>query len=196
MARNPAFVKTFRSDVILLMGITALSAGIAFAANALQQEPVSLTYRTPAQRLTAHPTKQDAEEAPAIPLHASTGEVPVISREIGVIALDRLESLKEGREILLLDVRPSLFYQIGHIPEAHSLQAKDFEADYASMRTRIETAVSQGKKIVVYCAGTHCPDASKVAQKLSQLGHGNLLIFEEGWEGWQQAGLDEEQEKL
>jgi rhodanese-related sulfurtransferase len=195
MARNPVFVKTFRNDVILLMSITALSAGIAFAANALRQEPLSLTYRTPAQCLTAQPTKQDAE-APASALHASTGEVPAISREIGVIALERLVSLKEAHEIFLLDVRPSLFYQIGHIPGAHSLQEKNFEADYACIKTLIETAVSQGKKIVVYCAGTHCPDASKVGQKLLQLGHGNLLIFEEGWEGWQQAELEEEQEKI
>lgn len=194
MARNPAFVKTFRNDLTLLMGIIVLSAGIAFATNALRQEPVSMTYRTPSQRLMAHSAEQDAEATSAP--HDSTGDAPAISREIEVIALDRLVNLKEAGKVLVLDVRPSLFYQIGHIPGAHSLQEKNFESDYSRMRTLIETAVSQGKKIVIYCAGTHCPDASKVAASLSGLGYGNLLVFEAGWEGWQQAGLPEEQTTL
>ena len=189
-------MRTLLNDLILLFGLVALSAGISFTANALRAEPVLLTYRTPAQRLTANTTKQEAEETPATAHNASTGDVHPISREIEVVTLDRLQSLKGNREVLVLDVRPNLFYQIGHIPDAHSLQAKDFETDYAKMRTLIETSVLQGKKIVVYCAGTHCPDAAKVAQKLSQQGHGNLLIFEGGWEGWQEAGLKEEQAKL
>jgi rhodanese-related sulfurtransferase len=188
-------MKPFTTDLCSFLVISSLSMGIGFVINSCQDDPLPMVYRKPAERLSA---ERDAE--PLVSSHRSGGLLPergsLVSKEIGLLSLDELCQMREEGRLLIIDVRPDLFYKLGHIPGAHSLQEKEFEKDLAKMKSILESALEDGKKIVLYCGGSHCGDASKVAVNLAERGYGNLLIFEAGWEGWQQAGLEEDQIKF
>ncbi len=49
--------------------------------------------------------------------------------------------------------------------------------------------------IVVYCASEKCQASPKAAKKLSELGFNNVKDYEEGVEGWKDAGLELEGSK-
>jgi len=185
-------MKTIVADLSLLVGLTILSGCIGIAVGALGEPPLSLSYRPPAQRLLASNPPSSAE----VPVPPSKPERPPVVRQIEVITLAQFLKLKGEDQLLILDVRPDLFYKIGHIPGALSLQAREFDADHAMRKEQLQTALKEGKKIAIYCGGGTCPDASKVASSLSGLGYGNLMVFEAGWEGWQQSGLEEAKEGI
>ena len=87
-------------------------------------------------------------------------------------------------------MRPDLFYQLSHIPGSLNLQIKEFDQDYKKHASLIKESMIQGKEIVLYCAGPHCPDASKTAKKLRDMNYGNLSVYEGGIEIWEKVGLD------
>jgi rhodanese-related sulfurtransferase len=45
--------------------------------------------------------------------------------------------------------------------------------------------VEQSKRILIYCQSNGCPYSEKVAKKLLALGFSNIVLFEDGWIGWQ-----------
>lgn len=121
---------------------------------------------------------------------------PVSSPAPGQVAATRLIDLEEfqqvatGGKAVVLDARAGTFYRLGHVPGALNLSREDFEHDYAALRGTLSAA---GKKpIAVYCTEPSCPDAQLVADALQKLGYGDLLIYPDGWEQWQAAGLPQE----
>jgi rhodanese-related sulfurtransferase len=177
-------------DISALALLGLLSCGVGFGIDQLRAKPLGLAYLTPTQRLVQ---TSKSEERPSAPPNQTNAP---ISREIQVVEISQLQEFLEKNQALVFDVRPDIFFKLGHIPGARSLQEKEFDADLVKAKPLIEAALAKGQKIVVYCSGSHCSDASKVAQKLLDLQYGNLMIFESGWEAWQAAGLKEEQEAL
>lgn len=171
--------------VLALLALLSLAVGIGI--DQMRAQPLGISYRTSAQRLVDKPKSEDSPLAPI------SEKMSPISR---VIDIGQLQELLNKNQALVFDVRPNILFKLGHIPGAYSLQEKEFDADLMSAKSLIEVSLAKGHKIVVYCSGSHCSDASKVAKKLSDLGHGNLMIFENGWESWQEAKLPEEQEAL
>ena len=186
---------------------TALFTLIAFASlglgsliNAFRAEPLALYYQTPAERLIASTTEevvdQNAEE-----ISSSGGNAPILDdrvavpleprKNIQIIALEKLLKLKAKDQVLIFDVRPSLFYQLGHIPASLSFPIKEFEVFFTKYEADLIKAMEGGKEIVLYCAGPHCPDASKVAAQLRQKNLGNLSVFEGGWDEWEDSDLEQ-----
>ena len=50
--------------------------------------------------------------------------------------------------------------------------------------------VAKDTAIVVYCAGPHCPQAGKAAEKLAAFGFTNVRVYDGGVQQWRDAGLD------
>lgn len=179
--------KTLFKDVAVLLLLALMSGGVGFGVDRMGAHPIGLSYRTPAQRFidTSH-------------RDSSSTQIPEkgfpISREIQVVDIGRLDEFLKQNQALVFDVRPNIFYKLGHIPHAYSLQEKEFDADFVKAKPLIEESLAKGHKIIVYCSGSHCSDAGKTAKRLSDIGVGNLMIFEGGWEAWQDAKLPEEQE--
>jgi rhodanese-related sulfurtransferase len=57
----------------------------------------------------------------------------------------------DGKSTLILDARPSAFFEQGHVPGALNLARDDFAHDYRRLDSVLKGA--QDKPIIVYCGG-------------------------------------------
>ena len=91
------------------------------------------------------------------------------------------ESLAQGADFVLLDVRSADCYERGHIPGAvHLPHRKIIESRLA--------AYPAGTVFVVYCDGPHCNGAQRGALRLAQLGRPVKLMIG-GMTGWLDEGF-------
>jgi rhodanese-related sulfurtransferase len=77
--------------------------------------------------------------------------------------------------MVLLDVRPRLEYESGHIPGALTIPI-------AELADRLGELPS-GKKVVVYCRGSYCQFADEAVALLTRHGF-EALRLEGGWSEW------------
>jgi len=96
---------------------------------------------------------------------------------VDIAELRRL--LDEGR-VTLLDVRPALEYQQGHIPNARSIPVAELERRLAE--------VPRNREVVAYCRGPYCVYSDEAGQFLQEHGF-KARRLEEGFPEWRAAGL-------
>lgn len=104
------------------------------------------------------------------------------------VSIEQVRQLQEER-VLLIDTRPTLFFEIGHIPGAVSLSNKDFERDFTKLKDQLETLQKAEGKFILYCTSNYCDDSDQAALKLAEKGFLNILLFKGGWQAWEQADL-------
>jgi rhodanese-related sulfurtransferase len=95
------------------------------------------------------------------------------------ISIAELQERMNRDEIVLLDVRPEIEFQAGHLPGAVSIPLDDLEQ-------RLEE-LPRGKLIVAYCRGPYCVFADQALELLARKGW-NAARLEEGVVEWQHAG--------
>ncbi|MGJ8673746.1 rhodanese-like domain-containing protein [Rubritalea sp.] len=105
------------------------------------------------------------------------------------VEVERVFELRESGKVYLIDTRPSLFFLRGHIFGAESLPLKHFDTMYLEKESEIKQAVSEGKKIVIYCASEKCPDSYEMATRFAKKGISSS-VFKGGWSLWKQTGLE------
>ena len=110
---------------------------------------------------------------------------PGLITEVG---LQQILELMEAGRVLLVDVRPSMFYAMGHMPGAISLPRKRYQAKYPKQKTVLDNAVAADQVIVLYCANVKCPDGYTVAKLLSARGYA-VSLYKGGWEEWKATGF-------
>ena len=118
-----------------------------------------------------------------------TAETPVRPTGPGTLTrmpLGNLYQLVQSNAALIFDVRPTLYYKMGHIPGAISFPKSDFDRDLGKFELRIRTANSNNTPVVIYCTDLACPDAMNVSTQLVQRGH-NVSILQGGYEAWKVA---------
>ena len=91
---------------------------------------------------------------------------------------DLQECLRQG-EVTLLDVRPALEYEAGHLPGAISMP-------FAELARRL-SELPPDKTIIAYCRGPYCVYADDALVLLAAHGW-KVARLEEGAVEWQQAG--------
>lgn len=187
-AVSAAFWRNLGRDALILAGLAVVALGAGLGINRWREHPLPLRYASRAQRLQADVARlaAPATNGGAEPM---TREDKVDSAEPEMIDLARFHDLLENGAVVL-DARPGVFYQVGHVPGARSLSRAEFETDYARERTFLET--HRQETIVVYCSGEECTDSRMVAVALAKLGYRQVLVFGGGWEEWRAAGLPEE----
>ena len=92
---------------------------------------------------------------------------------------DLQEALRDSR-IILLDVRPALEYQAGHLPEARSIPISELQARMKEL--------PQDREIVAYCRGPYCVFADEAVSLLRAHGYPARRL-QEGVAEWQHLGL-------
>ena len=142
--------------------------------NRFSPAPLPIVYQTPEQRFDAELTTLVA--APPFKLAPAA-----------TVGLDEFRSAVDSRNSLILDARPSVFFEQGHVPGALNLARDDFARDYRNFAGMLQTA--HDKRIIVYCSGGDCHDSRLVANALLSLGFSNVSVFTGGWEAWSAAGL-------
>lgn len=83
---------------------------------------------------------------------------------------------------LLVDARPEIKYQEGHLPWAVSLPWPELKERLA------ELPQEKGTQLVFYCGGVKCDLSHKSAELATAQGYGNVAVFHEGEPAWKAAG--------
>ena len=142
--------------------------------NRVWLRPLPIVYQTPEQRFDSELTTLVA--AP-----------PFKIAPAATIGLHEFRSAVESKSALILDARPSLFFEQGHVPGALNLARDDFAQDYRHLSLSLKAATD--KPIIVYCTGGECRDSLLVANALLSLGFSNVSVFTGGWDAWSAAGM-------
>lgn len=98
---------------------------------------------------------------------------------------DLVRRLAEG-DAILLDVRPMLEYQQGHITGARSIPIEQMEARLSEL--------DPGQEVVAYCRGPYCVFADEAVSVLRARGF-TARRYAEGYPEWAAAGLPVEHEE-
>ncbi len=106
-----------------------------------------------------------------------------------MITIDQIFPLRLEDEVLMVDVRRSLFYQLGHIDGAINLPLVDFESAYPKIKPQLDAAARSGKVIVTYCQGETCPDSTTTAKALAARGY-DVSIYRGGLDEWKSVGVE------
>ncbi|GKT11370.1 MAG: thiosulfate/3-mercaptopyruvate sulfurtransferase [Thiomicrorhabdus sp.] len=107
-----------------------------------------------------------------------------------------IESTKNAKEmnrnnVVILDVRPAVQYQQGHIPDALNLptawimQANQLIQPYKMQTILQKLGINTLDKIILYDDG-HFSDAARVFWSLEVYGIHHVQVLEHGYQGWQQ----------
>jgi len=91
------------------------------------------------------------------------------------VSLDELESMIKNNNVLLMDVRPSVEFEFGHITGALSLPMNELMA-------KLKTLPAD-KEIVAYCRGPFCVLADEAVRILTEQGY-NVRRLDEGYPEW------------
>lgn len=109
-------------------------------------------------------------------------EVDQITRQHGpptsagrLLPRDQVQPLIQAGRALLLDVRPALEYQSGHLPGALSVPMDELPSRLAEL--------PRDRRIVTYCRGTYCLMADEAVAMLRSRGFDAWRI-EGGWPEW------------
>ena len=100
--------------------------------------------------------------------------------EFEKVTIDELRDRLRLGKALLLDVRPGVEYQAGHLPQAISIPLDELE--------RRLDELPRNRTLIVYCRGQLCAIADDALAVLSETGR-KVARLEEGIAEWQQAGL-------
>ena len=99
--------------------------------------------------------------------------------EFEQISADELRARLRNGEVVLLDVRPRVEYETGHLPNAISIPVDELE--------RRLSELPPNKTIVAYCRGPYCVYADDALELLAEHGWA-VARLDEGVAEWQQAG--------
>jgi rhodanese-related sulfurtransferase len=116
-------------------------------------------------------------------------EVPALSVKPGQVTrmpLGDLYQLVQSNAALIYDVRPAVFYKLGHVPGAISWPKSAFQRDIGKHEPQIRAAIEGNTPVVIYCTDLACPDAVSVATSLAARGH-SVSVLQGGYDAWKVA---------
>ncbi len=132
--RYPFYLRDFTG--VLCLALASLAVGLVI--NRFRSSPLPIVYLSPEQRFDAELTTLIA--AP-----------PFKIAPAATIGLEQFRSAVDSKSALILDARPSSFFEQGHVPGALNLARDDFAHDYRRLDNVLKAA--QDKPIIVYCGG-------------------------------------------
>jgi rhodanese-related sulfurtransferase/predicted transcriptional regulator len=103
------------------------------------------------------------------------------NKSLNAVSIDELENMIENKNVLLLDVRPSVEFEFGHITGAVSVPMNELMEQLKS--------ISKDKEIIAYCRGPFCVLADEAVKLLSEQGY-NVRRLDEGYPEWKMKQLE------
>jgi 3-mercaptopyruvate sulfurtransferase SseA len=157
---------------VAVLATASLAAGLMI--NRFRSAPLPILYQSPEQRF-------DAE------LTTLVVAPPLKIAPAATVGLEEFRSDLATKTTLILDARPSTFFDQGHVPGALNLARDNFAQDYRRLAGVLRNA--QDKPMIVYCGGGDCHDSRLVANALLTLGYADVSVFTGGWQEWSAARL-------
>jgi thiosulfate/3-mercaptopyruvate sulfurtransferase len=120
--------------------------------------------------------------------------------DILISAKKAKEIIDEGGNTVVIDIRKSADYLLGHIPTAQNIWRPDYESknyEFGGMLAEKETieqllgslGIDNETMILLY-DGKGDYDAARMWWALDMYGHQNMVLIDGGVDGWKAAGLD------
>jgi len=153
--------------------LLGLGIVLGFAYNAVGPDPVPWIATAKA---VVH--LEDAAPAPGDTLGLPESEFPI------TVSLEKTKELFDSGRIRILDARDPEEYAEGHIAGAECAPYDEVSGDDAKLQGFAEDP----RPIVVYCDGGGCELSIDLGFAISQAGHRRVLVFEEGYPVWAEAG--------
>ncbi len=97
------------------------------------------------------------------------------NKALNTVSLEELETRYQNDDVLLLDVRPDIEYQFGHITGAISMPMNELMARLNDL--------SKDKEVIAYCRGPFCILADKAVKILHEKGF-KVRRLDEGYPEW------------
>jgi rhodanese-related sulfurtransferase len=120
----------------------------------------------------------------------SQGVITAKAKDDIVLESLEIEDVKIAKQIydtgkaIFVDARPLESYEDGHIKGAVSFPVWQFDEYIDGFRDQFTTADT----IVTYCSGRTCDDSHRLAQLLFEEGYTNVVVFIDGYPGWDAEG--------
>ena len=109
---------------------------------------------------------------------------PSPASSLRMISLDQFTRLQRDSRPFVIDARDSAAYREGHVRGAHNAYGLAIE-DYFDRLVPIP----RDTLIVVYCNNPDCHLGRMVIQFMRDIGFTNMLLYDDGWDGWAKAKL-------
>lgn len=109
------------------------------------------------------------------------------NRSSNAVSLDELEEMVKSKNVLLMDVRPSTEYELGHITGAISVPLNELICCLKDFSKDIE--------IIAYCRGPFCVLADEAVRVLSEQGF-KVRRLDEGYPEWKVKQLETNNQPL
>jgi rhodanese-related sulfurtransferase/predicted transcriptional regulator len=103
------------------------------------------------------------------------------NKSLNAVSLGELEKMVKSENVLLLDVRPSIEYEFGHITGSISVPMNELMGKLKNL--------SKDKEIIAYCRGPFCVLADEAVKLLSEQGY-NVRRLDEGYPEWKMKQLE------
>jgi len=103
------------------------------------------------------------------------------NKSLNAVSLEELETMIENKNVLLMDVRPSIEYEFGHITGAVSVPVNE-------LMVKLKT-ISKEKEIIAYCRGPFCVLADEAVKILSEQGY-KVRRLDKGYPEWKMKQLE------
>ena len=91
-------------------------------------------------------------------------------------------------DFILIDVLSKESFEGKHVSTSINIPVDEIENRASS------ELPDKNKEIVVYCASTDCQASPRAGKKLEELGYTNIVDYEAGIAGWQDAGYEFEED--
>ena len=159
-----------RRLALLLVGI--------LAATFLVTGCKTTTPAVPPAEKAAAPVKKNVPQDPK--LRITTVEVmDLFTKEFGGGPLVK-ETLEKNQTFQIIDARPAVKYQAGHVPGAISIPKPLLSQNLDKL--------AKDKMLIFYCGGLHCKLSPQSAEVAIKAGFKNVKVWYEGMPGWKKAG--------
>jgi len=136
------------------------------------------TKTAPATDKAAAPVKKNVPQDPK--LRITTKQVmELFAKEFGDAPLVK-ETLDANKTFQLIDARPAVKYEAGHVPGAISIPKPFIEKSLDKL--------AKDKMLIFYCGGLHCKLSPESAEIAIKAGFKNVKVWYEGNPGWVKAG--------
>ncbi len=142
--------------------ILVIGIGIGFLVNATSSDPLPL--------VREEVTQQEIEE-----------------RWETAAAEEVFQHFEEGTAIII-DARDPNEYDAGHIPGSINLPETGFLEAFQEYGESLPREIP----LIVYCQGGDCDQSHAVLEQLESFGFEELILYQEGWNGWKEKGYPTE----
>ena len=123
-----------------------------------------------------------------LPLLVAKGQPGIprwVASRFHQVDAQQAERLAESPEVLVVDTRDTRDFREGRIPGAVSLPYHEFGERYP----QFAASVPGDRPLLLYCYGSGCGLAARVAKRLITEGYTDVTILRQGMEAWKAADL-------